>query len=762
MDTATLLSTNALLSSAAALIMLVVLRTRKTYPGFGFWTTAIACLALGAAMLIPGALPKIWIVAVLRNGLLLGGLLLLLRGMLIFRGLNVSYRWDLLFALIFLLVFGYYSLDPAQLNERIVIYCTLAGTLSFTTAVLTLRNRPPYFGSNDVMLALWLLIYGTLNFVRIAHQLSDPNVSTAFEVLRGFGSYYAMAQILTVQLMTLTLISMNSQRIEYEYRVSESHLREREGQLRAMGDNLPDGFVYQFELGESKRGFSYISAGVEKMLGLKAAELMQDAQPLFALMAPDSYAQYLQDEERCFREQSQYSGVLQFNPLSRGKVWLHVRSAPMQGLNGESVWAGVAVDITKLKEAEAELERHRNHLEAMVDERTTALIDAKQAAEAANVAKGSFLANMSHEIRTPMNAVIGLSELLLRKHQEPDTADKLGKIRTAGKHLLGIINDILDFSKIEAGKLQLSEDKVDVRVLPVNVCSMVAELANSKGIQLKTEVDFLPPQLLGDRTRLTQALLNLVSNAVKFTQTGSVTVRALKAGEDADSVSIRFEVIDTGIGISQEAISRLFNPFEQADSSTVRSFGGTGLGLAITRRLAQLMGGDAFVESVLGEGSTFSITVCLKKIDEDRVDTALTSGSDVVAQLKEKFFGTRILVVEDNEINQMVAEEILKDAGLLCDLANDGEEAVSIVRTAQPGRYALVLMDMQMPKMDGLTATQLIRQLETGKDIPIVAMTANAFNEDEERCMIAGMNDFVSKPVDPDRLYGTLLKWLDR
>lgn len=762
MDTATLLSTNALLSLGAALIMLVVLRTRKTYPGFGFWTLSIAFLALGAAMLVPEVLPRTWIVAVLRNGLLLGGLLLLLRGVLLFRGLRVSYRWDALFALTFLLVFGYYSLDPAQLTTRIVIYCTLAGILSFTTAVFTLRNRPPYFGSNDVMLALWLLIYGALNFLRIAQQLSDPNVSTAFEALRGFGNYYAMAQILTVQLMTLTLISMNSQRIEYEYLVSESHLREREGQLRAMGDNLPDGFVYQFELGESKRGFSYISAGVEKMLGLKVKDLMTDAQQLFALMAPDSYVQYLQDEERCLREQSQYSGVLQFNPISGGKVWLHVRSAPMQGFNGELVWAGVAVDITKLKEAEAELERHRNHLEAMVDERTIALTDAKRAAEAANVAKGSFLANMSHEIRTPMNAVIGLSELLLRRHQEPDTADKLEKIRAAGEHLLSIINDILDFSRIEAGKLELSEDRVDVRVLPVNACSMVAELANSKGIQLKTEVDFLPPHLLGDRTRLTQALLNLVSNAVKFTQTGSVTVRAKRVGEDADSVSIRFEVIDTGVGISQEAMNRLFSPFEQADSSIVRSFGGTGLGLAITRRLAHLMGGDAGVESVPGEGSTFWITVRLKKIDGDSADAALASEGDGAAQLKEKFVGIRILVVEDNEINQMIAQEILEDAGLVCDLANDGEVAVSIVRTAQPGIYALILMDMQMPKMDGLTATKLIRQLETGKDIPIVAMTANAFNEDEERCIEAGMNDFVSKPVNPERLYSTLLKWLDR
>ena len=210
----------------------------------------------------------------------------------------------------------------------------------------------------------------------------------------------------------------------------------------------------------------------------------------------------------------------------------------------------------------------------MVDERTAALTDAKQAAEAASLAKGSFLANMSHEIRTPMNAILGLSGLLRRKPQEPDTTEKLVKIEAAGKHLLGIINDILDFSKIEAGKIQLSEEPVDVRVLAVNVCSMVAESAKAKGLQLRTEVDFLPPQLLGDLTRLTQALLNLVSNAVKFTKAGSVVIRTLRQQEDDDSIVIRFEVIDTGIGIAPEALGRLFRPFEQADTSTVRSYGG--------------------------------------------------------------------------------------------------------------------------------------------------------------------------------------------
>ncbi|MCK6374269.1 MAG: ATP-binding protein [Zoogloea sp.] len=762
MDTATLLSTNALLSAAAALVMFVAWRTRKTYPGFGFWTAGVACLALGAAMLVPGVLPPVWYVAVMRNGLLLGGLVLLLRGMVIFRGLRVSYRWEALLALGFLCVFGYFSLDPARLDTRIAIYCTLAGALSLTTAALTLRFRPKYFGSNDVMLALWLLVYGVLSFVRIGQQLIDPHTSTAFEALKGFGSFYALAQILTVQLVTLTLISMNSQRIEYEYAESEAHLREREAQLRALGDNLPEGFVYQFERGEGRRAFRYISAGVEKMLGLHPAALMRDAAPLFALMTPDSYARYLEDEARSVRDRSPYSGLLLFHLADGRQAWLHVRSAPIPGPQGEAVWAGVAVDVTKLKEAEAELERHRNHLEAMVDERTAALTDAKRAAEAASLAKGSFLANMSHEIRTPLNAILGLSGLLRRKPQEPETAEKLAKIESAGKHLLGIINDILDFSKIEAGKLQLSEELVDVRVLAVNVCSMVAEAASAKGLQLRTEVDFLPAQLLGDLTRLTQALLNLVSNAVKFTEAGSVTVRTLRLQEDEDSVSIRFEVIDTGIGISPEAMRRLFTPFEQADTSTVRSYGGTGLGLAIARRLAQLMGGDAGVESVPGKGSTFWFSARLKKTSQARGDADLSPESEVVALLRQRFAGARILLAEDNEINQLVAREILEDVSLACDLAENGEEAVAMFQRAPAGTYALILMDMQMPRMDGVTATRTIRQLDGGEGIPVVALTANAFVEDEARCREAGMNDFVSKPVDPDRLYHALLKWLDR
>ena len=450
--------------------------------------------------------------------------------------------------------------------------------------------------------------------------------------------------------------------------------------------------------------------------------------------------------------------------------WVTARFQAYRDETGKpSHMVGVNIDNTQRKNMEAELRQNARllsefnaRLTSQVAEQTRKLRDAKEQAEAANQAKSSsFLANMSHEIRTPMNAIIGLSGILRRKQQEPDTADKLEKIEAAGKHLLGIINDILDFSKIEAGKLVLAEERVDLRTLAINVCSMVAEAANAKGIQLRTELDFLPQHMLGDATRLTQALLNLVGNAVKFTDTGTVTVRTVCEQEQADALMVRFDVIDTGVGIAPQAVGRLFAPFEQADATTVRRFGGTGLGLAITRRLANLMGGDAGVESVPGQGSRFWFSVRLRKIatpgDEELPAAA---NSDAAQWLRDHRSGSRILLVEDDEINRMVAEEILGFVGLACDMAENGEEALAAVRHAPPGRFALILMDMQMPRMDGVEATRAIRQLAAGSAMPIVAMTANAFGEDRERCFDAGMNDFVAKPVDAEKLYDTLFKWL--
>ena len=526
-------------------------------------------------------------------------------------------------------------------------------------------------------------------------------------------------------------------------KIAEIALRESEEHYRLLLQHSPVGILKydtRLQVSYCNQQFAQImTAPLEYMLELDCSTL-RDARVVPALR--DAV------EGRVGRYEGPYHTTYDGHDLN-----IAMNCAPLRDEAGQII-GGIAIleDITERLLKDRELARYRDSLEELVAERTTDLVAARAEAERLARVKSEFLANMSHEIRTPLNGVLGLAHIGFRESRGRDKArDTFTRILSSGQLLLGIINDILDFSKIEAGKLRIEAIPVDLAKVIGDTLDLMEERAQAKGLALRfRRVSALPESCITDPLRVGQVLLNLLSNAIKFTEQGGVT---LAVGQEGDSLV--FEVSDTGIGMSEEEVAKVFAPFEQADNSTTRKFGGTGLGLTITHRIVELMGGTLRASSRAGEGSSFEVRLPCVPVEAVAARRSLTGPETPEGVEGARLAGLRVLVAEDNEVNQMVLEELLIGEGAEVVLTGNGQEAVDCLRAQGPQAFDAVLMDVQMPVMDGYAATRAIHAL--APYLPVIGQTAHAFDEERAHCAAAGMIDHLAKPIDPEEMVRVIL-----
>lgn len=544
-----------------------------------------------------------------------------------------------------------------------------------------------------------------------------------------------------------------------ELKEAENRAEQARDQFQSLVDNIP-GTTYRC-LCDDDWTMLYMSEAVDPLTGYPAADFINnEVRSYTSVIHEEDVAPLAKQVEEALKKRQAWDVVYRVYHVDGDIRWVHEKGNGVFDETGKVLYLdGFILDVTEQKQTEFELELERERL----IEQTSIAQDMAARAELANQAKGDFLANMSHEIRTPMNGVLGLVGLLLESELSAEQRTKLEVVQGSAESLLVILNDVLDFSKIEAGKLEIENVPFDLEKELRDWRIGTAARVEDKGLDFNCNVsDTTPKWITGDRVRIRQILDNLVGNAIKFTDAGAITVDVSGSHFDETHRRIYFSVQDTGLGIEEEAQLKLFDRFQQVDASTTRKFGGTGLGLAICQQLCHLMRGNISVRSVLGEGATFEFELILEKATVP--STAQVEGRTVAP------FGlasnARVLVAEDNAVNQFVARSVLKKFGVEVDLVKNGREAVDAVSKSS---YDMVFMDVQMPEMDGLEATQKIREIENDRPhelpsskvpIPIVAMTAHAMSSHREKCYDSGMNDFVTKPIDLKAVEQVIARWL--
>lgn len=612
----------------------------------------------------------------------------------------------------------------AQTTQQTITNTALAVSLTLILAI----SLASFLSYADISRPITRLTY-------VMSRLSDRKYDDPIDYQQRNDEVGRMAQALHIFRDTMK----HADRLELEAARSKENQRLSQ-QLVALTDAMP-GAVFQLQLNQDgSKQFLFLNSKSESFLGHSIESLMNRT---------------FKNNEYVFPASGAFKWIIK-KAFARSRQTLQPIDTDIRiELNGQAFWYKILATCQPLDDLSTLfngilLDVTASKLQAQ------ALEETKNSAEQAARTKAAFLTTMSHEIRTPMNAIMGLTQLVIKHELSAEQYQRMDKINKAGHHLLSIINDILDFSKIDGNHLRLEHATFAPVAVLASTVEMLTDEANRKGLSLQIEIDpQVPNCLVGDQTRIGQILLNYLNNAIKFSHTGVIFIRAHLNDQTADTAQLYCEVEDQGIGIAPNVISDLFKEFSQADASITRRFGGTGLGLAISRKLANLMQGDVGVRSIEGQGSTFWFTAAVS-LTTQQTPNAASSLINNTSAVPELFKGLRILLVDDNELNRLVGQEMLEEAGFIVDLACDGQQAVDCMAKTTLNHYSAILMDVMMPVLDGISATEQIRGLAQGQHIPIIAVSANTSSEYIQRYAEASMSAYISKPINEQQLWNAL------